>query len=210
MNASRIHGLYAITDPGLIDAQALVQVVRDVIQAGARVIQYRNKSDDRHIREHQALELVKLCRGYHVPLIVNDEIATADFIHADGVHLGHNDRSVAEARRLLGNQALIGVSCYNSLERAIAAQNHGADYIALGSFFASPTKPDAPVADLELLRAVKARVSIPVVAVGGITPENATPLIEAGADAVAVIHGLFAQPDPSATARRFARLFDIH
>lgn len=210
MSDARVLGLYAITDPELIDAQALVSVVRDVIQNGARVIQYRNKIDDRHVREHQALELVKLCRGYHVPLIVNDDIATADFVRADGVHLGHDDRSVAEARRVLGEHALIGVSCYNSLERAMTAQRQGADYIALGSFFPSHTKPDAAVADLDLLRAVKARVSIPVVAVGGITPENAAPLIAAGANAVAVIHGLFAQPDPSATARRFARLFEVH
>ncbi|KAF0191732.1 MAG: thiamine-phosphate pyrophosphorylase [Gammaproteobacteria bacterium] len=210
MSTSRIEGLYAITDPALIDAHELVDGVRGVIQNGARVIQYRNKTDDRHLREHQALELVKLCRSYHVPLIVNDDIAVADSVHADGVHLGRHDHLVTDARRTLGDHALIGVSCYNSLERAVAAEQDGADYVAIGRFFPSYTKPDAAEATLDLLRAVKARLKIPVVAIGGITMENAALLIEAGADAVAVIHGLFAQPDPAGTARRFARLFQTH
>lgn len=210
MSSPRVKGLYAITDPALIEPAALVDSVRGVIQNGARVIQYRNKSDDRHLREHQALELVKLCRGYHVPLIINDDIAIADFVHADGVHLGRHDQTVAEARRNLAEHALIGVSCYNSLERAIAAEQEGADYVALGRFFSSATKPDAAEASLDLLRTVKQRLTIPVVAIGGITPDNAMRVIEAGADAVAAVHGLFAQPDPAATARRFARLFDIH
>ena len=209
MSTRAIHGLYAITAPDLIEAQLLTDTVRDVIQNGARVVQYRNNLDGRQIREHQALDLVKLCRGYHVPLIINDDVAIADLVHADGVHLGRDDKPVSEARAILGDDAIIGVSCYNSLDRAIEAEAEGADYVAFGRFYPSFTKPDAADADIELLHRAKARLSIPVVAVGGITIDNAVPLIEAGADAVAVIHGLFAQPDPAGVARHFARLFEI-
>jgi thiamine-phosphate pyrophosphorylase len=209
LNKRAIHGLYAITAPELIEAPHLTDTVRDVIQNGARVVQYRNKRDERPIREHQALDLVKLCRGYHVPLIINDDVATADLVHADGVHLGRDDKPVAEARRILGDNAIIGVSCYSSLERAIEAEAEGADYVAFGRFYPSYTKPDTADANIGLLLQARTRLSIPVVAVGGITIDNAAPLIEAGADAVAVIHGLFAQPDPAGTARHFARLFEI-
>lgn len=208
MTARRIHGLYALTAPDLIDASRLTDTVREILQNGARVVQYRNKQDERPVREHQALDLVKLCRDYRVPLIVNDDIALADLVRADGVHLGRGDRSVSEARATLGDAAIIGVSCYNSLERALEAETAGADYVAFGRFFRSYTKPDAAEADLDLLETARARLGIPIVAIGGITVDNAGPLIEAGADAVAVIHGLFGQPDPAGTARRFARLFE--
>jgi thiamine-phosphate pyrophosphorylase len=209
VSAARIHGLYAITDPLLIENQTLLDQVRGVIQNGARAMQYRNKTDDRDLRARQAVELAKLCRGLHVPLIINDDIAMADVVGADGVHLGQHDGSVTEARRRLGAQALIGVSCYNNLERAIAAEREGADYVAIGRFFPSQTKPDTAEASLDLLRACKARLRIPIVAIGGITEDNAARLIEAGADAVAVIHGLFAKPDPAKAARRFADLFEV-
>jgi len=204
---SRISGLYAIT-PQCADTGALLDRVRLALEGGARLVQYRDKSDDVALRFEQASELLVLCRHFAVPLIVNDDLRLADLADADGVHLGRDDVSLREARLVLGRDKIIGVSCYNDLALAHAAQEGGADYTAFGSFFASPTKPGAVSASLDLLRQAKNELDIPLVAIGGITAANATALVEAGADALAVISAVFEAPDIRAAAAGFAELFN--
>jgi thiamine-phosphate pyrophosphorylase len=207
MRRALIAGLYAITDASLIAPERLTERVHQVIKGGASVIQYRAKQTDPALRRQQAQQLRELCLASGIPLIINDDAELALAAQAEGVHLGRDDADLPTARRILGPQAIIGISCYDSLERAQAAQALGADYVAFGSFFSSLTKPAAVRADLDLLRQARAMLRIPIVAIGGITPENAPALLAAGADALAVIHGLFAQPDAEIAARRYAALF---
>ena len=202
-------GLYAITDSHLIPAASLTDRVAAAIRGGAAVIQYRDKSSDHEQRRQQAAALALLCRNHDVPLIVNDDVELAACVGASGVHLGKNDGSVQAARKVLGANALIGVSCYNLPERAVEAASEGADYVAFGRFFPSHSKPDAVTADPEMLRQVCQYLHVPVVAIGGITPENGQPLITAGAQLLAAIHGVFGQADVQAAARRYADLFTV-
>jgi len=201
-----ISGLYAIT-PEQPDTARLLQQVRAALAGGAAVVQYRSKSQDIALQHEQASELMALCHDFDVPLIVNDSLRLADLTGADGVHLGREDGSVRQARIVLGAEKLIGVSCYNNLELALAAEEEGADYVAFGSFFPSATKPAAVPAPLELLRQARQRLHVPIVAIGGITPDNAPALIEAGAAAVAVISGLFDAPDIELAAQQYSQLF---
>jgi thiamine-phosphate diphosphorylase len=202
-----IGGLYAITRE-TDDSARLLSEVEAALQGGAAVVQYRDKSGDVARQHEQASELLEICRRYRVPLIINDSLRLADLVDADGVHLGRDDGGIREARIVLGAEKIIGVSCYQSLDMALAAQTAGADYVAFGSFFASVTKPDAPRADFSLLQHASGILRLPIVAIGGITSENAASLIEAGADAIAVINALFEVPnDIEARARRFADLF---
>jgi thiamine-phosphate pyrophosphorylase len=196
-------GLYAITDGPRPDLHAAAEAV---LSAGATVLQYRDKSTDAVRRGAEAAGLLALCRDFGVPLIINDDVELAAAIGADGVHLGEHDGDIAAARTRLGADAIIGVSCYDSLDRARRLAAEGADYLAFGAFFASPTKPLARRASVDLLREAKA-FRLPLVAIGGITPDNAQPLIDAGADFVAAVSGVFAAADPSAAARRYAHLF---
>lgn len=199
-----LRGLYAITDgprPGLVGACAAA------LEGGARLLQYRDKSADAARRFAEARALQALCIRFGVPLIVNDDVDLADAVGAAGVHLGEDDGAIADARARLGAGAIVGVSCYDSLERARRSATAGADYLAFGAFFASPTKPHARRATPDLLR--EARVlGKPLVAIGGITAGNAAALVEAGADCVAVISALFGASDVRAEAQRFAALFD--
>jgi thiamine-phosphate pyrophosphorylase len=188
----------------------LVHYATLAIQGGASVLQYRSKTGDREQRRREALALSEVCRAFQVPFIVNDDAELARAVSASGIHLGRDDLALAEARRILGEDCVIGVSCYNSLARARAAQAAGADYVAFGSFFPSPTKPDAVRADIDLLRHARGQLHIPMVAIGGITVENADTLLAAGADALAVIHGVFGQPDVQAAAAQYAALFQGH
>lgn len=208
MGRSIPRGLYAITDSALIPADQLIEAVAFAIQGGAMMIQYRNKSGDESQRQWEAQDLVNLCRPLGVPLIINDDIRLAQLVRAHGVHLGKEDPHIAEARAALGPNTIIGVSCYNEIERAIAAEQAGADYVAFGSFYPSTTKPKAVRAELALLREAKQRLKIPVVAIGGITAENGAPLIAAGADLLAVINDVFGQSDIRAAAERLAHLFE--
>lgn len=208
MKTENIHGLYAITDSHLIPPGELVPRVAEAIQGGAKVIQFRDKSDDSERKAWEAMDLLNICRTLNIPLIINDDVELAIQIGADGVHLGSDDYDIEQARQQLGDNILIGVSCYNHFDNAIDAVNKGADYIAFGRFFPSSTKPDAVQADLSLLERAKQELSVPVVAIGGITPENGASLIEAGADALAVIHGVFGQTDITAAAARYAALFE--
>jgi thiamine-phosphate pyrophosphorylase len=196
-------GLYAITDGPRPDLHAAVE---RALQGGAAIVQYRDKSGEDERRRAEAAGLLTVCHRFGVPLIVNDDVELAATIGADGVHLGEHDGDIAAARTRLGPTAIIGVSCYDSLDRARQLAGAGADYLAFGAFFPSPTKPQARRAHADLLRDAKA-LGLPLVAIGGITPDNAQPLIEAGADFVAAISGVFASADPSAAARRYANLF---
>ena len=203
-----VSGLYAVT-PDLTDTIALAGKVDAALRGGARVIQYRSKSTERALRRVQAAEIACLCRTWNALFIVNDSVELAREVGADGVHLGKDDADVGVARAMLGGEKLIGVSCYNEIERARAAVSRGADYVAFGSFFPSATKPLALRAGTELLRIAASEFALPVVAIGGINEDNAAELIAAGADAVAVVSALFDAPDIEAQARRIARLFEI-
>lgn len=202
-----LRGLYAIADTQFLDDARLVPAIEAAIAGGARVVQYRDKKHPPEIRRRHARKISDLCRRHGVPFLVNDDVALAMETGADGVHLGREDMGLRAARALIGDNKLIGVSCYNELERALAAERDGADYIAFGSFFPSRTKPQAVRATPELLREARPRLKIPIVAIGGITPENGAALIEAGADMLAVVEGVFAQPDIHAAAHRYAQLF---
>ena len=203
----RLRGLYAIADTAYLDDVRLVGAVAQAVAGGARVIQYRDKKHDAVTRARHAEALARLCHEHGVIFMVNDDVALAGESGADGVHLGREDRPLPEARALLGADRLIGVSCYNQLERALAAEKLGADYVAFGSFFPSRTKPLAVCARPDLLRSARAQLKIPIVAIGGITPENGAELIRAGADMLAAVEGVFGQPDIRAAAQRYANLF---
>jgi len=200
-------GIYALTAE-TADTEQLLTQVEAALAGGVAAVQYRDKSDDVARRHEQASELVALCRRFGVPLIVNDDLRLADLTDADGVHLGRDDGSLREARIILGKDKLIGASCYLDLELAQAAQATGADYVAFGSFFASPTKPAAPRAGLDLLRDATAVIQVPLVAIGGITLANAPLLLDAGADSLAVLSALFDAPDIQAAARDLNQLFE--
>lgn len=204
---THLDGLYLIT-PDTADAPGVLaaQVVQ-AVSGGVRLVQYRHKGPDRRLRRDQAAAVLGVCRIARVPVIVNDDVALAAEIGADGVHLGRDDGDPITARRRLGADAIIGVSCYDDLALAQAAERAGASYVAFGSFFPSVTKPHAVRASVELLSAARDSLRIPAVAIGGITPQNGERLIAAGARMLAVVTGVFAQPDLAAAARAYASLF---
>ena len=199
-----LRGLYAISDGPRAD---LLDVCAAALAGGARALQYRDKSADTSRRLDEARALRALGARYRVPLIVNDDVELAIAAGADGVHLGEHDASLAQARARLGARAVVGVSCYDSLERARHYAAAGADYLAFGTFFPSPTKPNARRATADLLREARP-LGKPLVAIGGITHDNAHIPIDAGADCIAVISALFGAIDVAASACAFATLFD--
>ncbi|MFA5082003.1 MAG: thiamine phosphate synthase [Hydrogenophilaceae bacterium] len=203
----KLNGLYAIT-PDWADTARLITVTEAVLKGGCRLLQYRNKTASACHRDEQAVALRGLTRRYEALLIVNDDIDLALTSEADGVHLGGEDGDLAEARRRLGPDRILGASCYQNLDLAAAAVHAGANYIAFGSFFPSPTKPLAKRADRALVAAAKTRFNLPVCAIGGITPDNATGLIEAGADLLAVISAVYNNADPERASRDFMQLFE--
>ena len=203
-----ISGLYAVT-PDLADTAVLLAKTQAALAGGARLLQYRNKTADDNLRREQAAALRELCRRYGAILIINDHVKLAHEIDADGVHVGADDAAVAAARTRLGHGKIIGATCYSDLQRALAAAAQGADYVAFGSFFVSSVKPGAVRAPLALLRQARRQVTIPLVAIGGITLDNAAGLIDAGANAVAVISALFAVPDVEVATRSFCRLLQV-
>lgn len=200
-------GLYVITDSGLLAPAALVEAVAAAIRGGAVAVQYRRKDGTADERRRQAEGLRAACADAGVPFIVNDDVALARSVGADGVHVGREDAPLEQAREVLGAGAIVGVSCNNVLERALRAQRSGASYVAFGRFFPSHTKPQAVAAAPELLREARSRLRLPIVAIGGITPENGGILLAAGADVLAAVHGVFGQPDPEAAARRYTALW---
>jgi thiamine-phosphate pyrophosphorylase len=196
-------GLYAITNGPRAD---LLEATHAALLGGARILQYRDKTHEPERRLEEARTLVQLCAQFEVPLIVNDDVDLALASGAAGVHLGEGDISIGAARDRLGAGAIIGMSCYDSLQRAREAADAGADYLAFGAFFPSPTKPHARRATLELLREARA-FGLPLVAIGGITSDNGGPLIEAGADYLAAISAVFDATDVHSAAQRFTTLF---
>lgn len=210
MMAFPSRGLYAVTQTQNNhtthkSADVLFEEVAAAIRGGAAVIQYRDKNRANAL--FVAPELVKVCRRHDVPLIINDDVELAILSKADGVHLGKDDGEIIEAREQLGSTAIIGVSCYNSIERALAAQTLGATYVAFGRFFPSSTKPLAASADIDTLRKARQALHLPIVAIGGILPENGGQLLAAGADLLAVIGGVF-DHEPEQSASAYQRLFD--
>lgn len=197
-------GLYAITQTDKKSHQQIVNDVSLAIKGGAVVIQYRDKNpvDATSL----GMALLDVCHVYHVPLLINDDVEFALKIGADGVHLGKDDGVINDAREKLGNDAIIGVSCYNDINRALTAEAEGADYVAFGRFFPSTSKPLAAPAKLETLQQAKNKINIPIVAIGGILPKNGGQLLEAGADLLAVIGGLF-KDDVEKSAQNYQSLF---
>ncbi len=200
-------GLYLIADASVVARARLAAAVEAAIAGGAVLVQYRDKAADARTRLATARALAALCRARGVPFLVNDDPALAREAGADGVHVGRDDPSVAAARAALGAGVLVGASCYNALPLARAAAAAGADYVAFGSVFPSPTKPGAVRAPLALLGEARAALGVPVCAIGGITPANAGEVAAAGADLLAVASGVLAAPDPEAAARAIARLY---
>ncbi|PNS08441.1 thiamine phosphate synthase [Solilutibacter silvestris] len=198
-------GLYLIT-PEDGDTLRLVQRVRALLQFAA-LLQYRDKLADPGSRLERAQALQALCAEFHVPLIINDDVELAAAVTAAGVHLGEDDGAIATARVRLGSDAIIGASCYDSIELARTAAAQGADYIAFGALFPSSTKPHARKATPQLFAAA-APLGVPRVAIGGITPDNVRMAVAAGADLVAVISGVFDATDPVSAARACAAAFD--
>lgn len=197
-------GLYAIT-PDESDAGVLIRDCEAVLRGGAVLLQYRNKAADKTTRQLQARALQVLCNDYRVALIVNDDLVLAQAL-GTGVHIGEHDAGVAAARAMLGPDAIVGASCYDDPDRAEQAARAGASYLAFGAFHPSSTKPNARRADPQLLRDA-AQWNLPRVAIGGISADNAPPLIAAGADLVAVVSAIFDAPDIETAARGFASLF---
>ena len=204
----RLQGLYAITEDRALSAGEACVAVEAALRGGASLVQYRDKSSDHRRRLAAATALKALCARYRVPLLINDDVELARAVGADGVHLGRDDPDIGHARARLPDHSLIGVSCYNRFELAQQAVEAGADYVAFGSFFASPTKPQAVAATPDLLRRARRELSVPTVAIGGISPENGAALVRAGADMLAVISAVFAAPDIAAAARAFAPCFN--
>ncbi|MDZ7752260.1 MAG: thiamine phosphate synthase [Gammaproteobacteria bacterium] len=200
-------GLYAISGDGLA-GETLMERCEAVLAGGAVMLQYRDKDSPSARRRADAEGLLRLTRRHGVPLVINDDLELAATIGADGVHLGQEDVDITTARRALGPRGIIGVSCYDRPDAAVAAQEAGADYVAFGRFFPSSSKPGASGAPIEVLSRARPRLRIPVVAIGGIREENGAALLAAGADLLAVIGALFEAPDPRRAATGFQRLFE--
>jgi len=202
-----LYGLYAITDASLIAEKKFNQTIEQALAGGVKIIQYRDKSKNTEKRYRQAHDLKHLCDQYNATFIINDDIDLTKTIDADGVHIGSSDRSYKTARETLGEDKIIGVSCYNQFELAQQAQQQGANYVAFGRFFSSSIKPDAVIASTELLIRAKQELSIPVCAIGGITLNNSDLLIKTGADMLAVITAVFSSANIESTCQKFCNYF---
>jgi thiamine-phosphate pyrophosphorylase len=199
-------GLYAITDCENLTSDDLIKRTESILSIGVSLFQYRNKETNKQKKKELAQKLQLLCQQYNTPFIVNDDVDLAKDIAADGVHLGQDDENINSARDILGSK-IIGISCYNDLDLAIMAEENGADYVAFGSFFPSITKPNANKASIELLQKAKTSLDIPIVAIGGITPENGKQLINANVDLLAIISGLYSAPEIVKATKAYKNLF---
>ena len=201
-----VKGLYAITSDNA-DTDLLVKKVEAALQGGVNMLQYRNKQASHKLQTQQARAILPLCKQYNVPLIINDSVKLCLTLDADGVHLGADDGNLAEVRARIGIDKILGASCYNRFDLALIAQNQGADYVAFGACFASNTKPNAPLADLSLFNRAREKLTIPRVAIGGIELQNASQVIQDGANAIAVIQAIFMADDVKLAAQQFSSLF---
>ncbi len=206
-NNKILKGLYAITDPELMGAD-LVAKAEQAILGGIKILQYRNKTASLEQQEQEANTLARLCNEHDVIFIINDNVELAIKVNADGVHLGQKDTQLQQARKLLGKNKIIGVTCNNKIEFAQTAQEQGADYVAFGRFFNSLTKASAPHAELSLLSEARKQITVPIAAIGGITPESAPLLLNEGVDMLAVIQGIFGQTDILKATRQFVEIID--
>jgi len=202
-----LKGLYVITDKKLINRDRFIETVEKAIKGGARIVQLREKDTPENEIISLGREILKITKSYRIPLIINDSPELAQEIGADGVHLGGEDASITNARAILGDMAIIGVSCYNQIERGLKAMENGADYVAFGTPYYTPTKPEREPTTIDILReAVNLIKSIPIFAIGGITKDNAMTILETGVEGIAVITSVFGSPDPETAARELAAL----
>ncbi|NKI67796.1 thiamine phosphate synthase [Collimonas pratensis] len=200
-------GLYIVT-PDWDDTAKLLEVSEQALQGGAALLQYRHKTADAALRQEQAEALLALCRRYQRPFIINDYVELCLALDADGIHVGGTDASVAEVRAQVGPDKIVGASCYGDLALAHAAQRAGASYIAFGGFYPSRVKKYPVTTPVDIITRSKAEIALPNVVIGGMTQENAVPLIAAGADMVAAISSVYLAEDPVAAARSFAALLN--
>jgi thiamine-phosphate pyrophosphorylase len=203
----RLKGLYAITDERLIAEEDFSDAIEAALMGGASIIQYRDKSDNQHKRLQQARTLRELCTRYAAIFIINDDIDLAKAVAADGVHLGRDDTALSSARQELGEDAIIGISCYNDIGLAVTAEQNSADYVAFGTMFSSPTKPDAVSAGPDMITQARKQLNIPICAIGGIDESNIHQLVKHHTDMAAVISSLFAADDIQQRARLLSQHF---
>ena len=201
-----MRGLYVVT-PNWDDTDRLVDVTRAALDAGASMVQYRHKEASAELGREQGAALLTLCRHYNRPFIINDHLALCLTLDADGLHVGGTDMSVAEARAGLGPDKIVGASCYGELALAHAAWRAGASYVAFGGFYPSPVKRYSFVTAPSIVAQARAEIDLPIVVIGGMTPENAAPLVALGADMVAAITSVYGDDDPGAATRRFDALY---
>jgi len=201
-----MRGLYLVT-PNWDDTEKLILATDAALGAGAALVQYRHKEAGPDLRREQATALLALCRRHGRPLVINDHVDLCQAIDADGVHLGHTDAGIREARALLGQDKIVGASCYGELALARTAVDAGASYVAFGGFYPSPVKKYTFVTPPEMLDQARAEFSVPIVVIGGMTPSNAAPLVARGIDLVAAITSVYGSRDPAEAARAFGALF---
>lgn len=200
-------GIYAITDDKLLSPEKMFCAAEAALNAGVSLLQYRSKISSDTDRLNTARSLLALCSSYGVPLIINDDVNLCIEVGAAGVHIGREDADPIETRTRLGNKAIIGVTCHDSIAKAVEAEKALADYVAFGRFFPSQTKPLASPADLSILSQARKHLSLPIVAIGGINKENGAAAKQAGADMLAVVHAIFGSDDVSASTRELVQLF---
>lgn len=205
---SKLRGIYAITDESLVPEARFEETIRAALAGGIKVLQYRDKSNHPRKRFAQASAIQRCCQAFDALLIINDDVELAREVNAAGVHLGRSDPDYFSARALLGENAVIGISCYDSLERARTAQAQGADYVAFGSFFPSQTKPGAVPAPISILATARSQLSIPIAAIGGITSANGEDLVRAGADMLAIISAIFSTSDVHQASTRLVQMYN--
>lgn len=201
-----LNGLYVITDKKLIKRNSFVETIEMAIKGGARIVQLREKETPDDVVVNLGKAIINVTKRYGVPLIINDSPELAKEIGADGVHLGGEDASIEQSRTLLGSEAIIGVSCYNQIERGINAVRSGADYVAFGTPYNTPTKPDREPTSIEILNQAVKLINIPIFAIGGITKDNVKPILKTGVDGIAVITSVFGSSNPESAARELASL----
>ena len=204
----RKNGVYWLTPSDIEDTKKLVSLARQVVSGGASMVQYRQKNLNSSQKNHQALQLKKVCTAYKVPFIINDSIDIALAVDADGVHIGKSDSSLKIARDNLGDQKIIGVSCYNDINRAQDMLDNGADYVAFGRFYPSQTKPEAPMCSPEVLKVAGKQFSSSIVAIGGINLDNASKLINNGATHIAIVDAISKAKCPYVATKRLSGLFN--
>jgi len=200
-------GLYIVT-PDWDDTQKLLTVTEQALRGGAAIVQYRHKTAGDALRREQAEQLLAVCRPYRRPLIINDHVELCLAIGADGMHVGGTDRSIAEVRKALGPDKIVGASCYGDLQLARDAYQAGASYVAFGGFYPSRVKKYPVTTPPAIIRQCKDEIPLPCAVIGGMTQQNAAPLIAQGTDMVAVISSVYMVPEPEAAARGFTQLFE--